>query len=88
MIYTSGSTGTPKGVIIEHRGVPNMVRSQNAGCEVDATARVLLLASPSFDGAVSTWSLCTIPDPIAALQELRRVLKPGGRFHLGAALLE
>lgn len=35
----------------------------------------------SFDGAVSTWSLCTIPDPVAALQELRRVLKPGGRFH-------
>ena len=35
----------------------------------------------SFDCAVSTWSLCTIPDPVAALKELRRVLKPGGSFH-------
>ncbi len=30
-----------------------------------------------FDCAAMTWTLCTIPDPIAALHELRRVLKPG-----------
>jgi SAM-dependent methyltransferase len=35
----------------------------------------------TFDGALSTWTLCTIPDATAALGELRRVLKPGGRFH-------
>jgi SAM-dependent methyltransferase len=32
----------------------------------------------SFDSALSTWTLCTIPDVHAALQEVRRVLKPGG----------
>ena len=35
----------------------------------------------SCDGALSTFTLCTIPDAPAALAELRRVLRPGGRFH-------
>lgn len=34
-----------------------------------------------FDAALSTWTMCTIPDIDAALRELRRVLKPGGALH-------
>ncbi len=34
----------------------------------------------SFDSALSTFTLCTIPDLLAALAELRRVVKPGGVF--------
>jgi ubiquinone/menaquinone biosynthesis C-methylase UbiE len=35
----------------------------------------------SFDAALSTWTLCTIPDVEAALAEVRRVLRPGGVLH-------
>ena len=35
----------------------------------------------SFDVALSTWTLCTIPDVAAALKEVRRVLRSGGQLH-------
>ena len=41
----------------------------------------LPFADDSFDTALSTYSLCTIPDVAAALSEVRRVLKPGGTLH-------
>jgi ubiquinone/menaquinone biosynthesis C-methylase UbiE len=39
------------------------------------------LDDDSCDGALSTFTLCTIPDVERALAEVRRVLRPGGRFH-------
>jgi ubiquinone/menaquinone biosynthesis C-methylase UbiE len=35
----------------------------------------------SFDAALSTWTLCTIPDVAGALREVRRVLRPGATLH-------
>ena len=42
------------------------------------SAEEIPLEKDSVDTAVTTWSLCTIPDPVKALQEVRRVLKPDG----------
>jgi SAM-dependent methyltransferase len=39
------------------------------------------LSDDQFDAALSTMTLCTIPDVTTALRELRRVLKPGALFH-------
>ncbi len=44
-------------------------------------AQSLPLADNSFDAALSTWTLCTIPDPVLALTEVHRVLRPGGALH-------
>ncbi len=45
------------------------------------TGERLDLPDDEFDAVLSTWTLCTIPNMDAALAELRRVLKPGGKFH-------
>jgi SAM-dependent methyltransferase len=34
-----------------------------------------------YDAALSTWTVCTIPEPVVALREIRRVLKPAALFH-------
>lgn len=47
--------------------------------ELDGQA--LTAAAGSCDSALSTFTLCTIPDAVAALREVRRVLVPGGTMH-------
>ena len=47
---------------------------------IRASAEHLPFAGAIFDTIVMTWTLCSIPNPIAALTEMRRVLWPGGQL--------
>jgi ubiquinone/menaquinone biosynthesis C-methylase UbiE len=48
---------------------------------IGLSADKLPLADASFQTIVSTFTMCTIPDIAAALVEVRRALRPGGRLH-------
>jgi len=61
------------------------LRERLAGSEreanvVQAPAERLPFADDSFDTAALTLVLCTVPDPVASLAEIARVLRPGGRL--------
>jgi ubiquinone/menaquinone biosynthesis C-methylase UbiE len=47
---------------------------------IRASAEQLPFAGTIFDTIIMTWTLCSIPKPVAALIEMRRVLKPGGNL--------
>ena len=58
-------------------------RIAQAGLEVrlvGLSAERLPLADASFETVVCTYTLCSIPDAVAALREMRRVLVPGGKL--------
>jgi ubiquinone/menaquinone biosynthesis C-methylase UbiE len=65
--------------------LPKIVTERGAGRSFPiriqrVTAESLPYDDRSFDFVVSTWTLCTIPDPVKALREVSRVLKPEGTF--------
>lgn len=47
---------------------------------IEAPGERIPLADRTADTAVLTYTLCSVQDPSAALHEIRRVLKPGGRL--------
>lgn len=58
-------------------------RAAEAGVRAEflqGSASAIPLADDTMDTVVMTWTLCSIPDPLVALREMRRVLKPHGKL--------
>jgi ubiquinone/menaquinone biosynthesis C-methylase UbiE len=70
----------PEGYLRE-RAVEAAARARVPVTVVDGVADRLPAVDGSFDAAVVSLVLCSVPDVGAALAELRRVLRPGGRLH-------
>jgi ubiquinone/menaquinone biosynthesis C-methylase UbiE len=47
---------------------------------IEGTAEAIPIDDRSIDTVVTTWTMCSIPVLERALQEMRRILKPGGRL--------
>lgn len=60
-------------------------RRERAGTPVERAGldgQHLDLPDDSHDSALVTFTLCTVPDPLLALREARRVVRAGGRLHV------
>lgn len=63
------------------RALPRIARCTAEVVRAGLDGQRLTLPSEGVDAALSTFTLCTIPDLDAALREVHRVLRPGGSLH-------
>jgi ubiquinone/menaquinone biosynthesis C-methylase UbiE len=78
-VHLTGVDLTPEMLALARR------RSADLGMSVPLTegdAQALPLADATFDTVICTYAMCSVPDERATLNEMWRVLKPGGRLIL------
>jgi SAM-dependent methyltransferase len=64
-----------------HSALTRLAGRRGVGLDIRAVgAEATGLPTASVDAIVCTLVLCTVPDPAAALAEVRRILRPGGRL--------
>jgi SAM-dependent methyltransferase len=83
-LYPPGITGVyavEPSLVGRKVGAPRVNASSIPVAYVGLDGQDLPLGDDSVDAALSTFTLCTIPDVHRALGELYRVLRPGGRVH-------
>lgn len=89
LIFTSGSTGLPKATVVPNRGIANLLTNQRRRLGLDHSARVLHVASPSFDASVFEMAmavaargpLVTADVHTYAGHELERLIAENGVTH-------
>ena len=85
--HAVGASGQVLGIDVSDRMIgAAALRAARDGCGNVAFARrdaePLPLATASFDVALCALGLMYVPDPVCALSEMRRVVRPGGRLVL------
>ena len=59
----------------------SLVLAPGTTCRIQASAEDIPLENNSVDSVLITFTLCTVPNPQAALAEARRTLKPSGKLY-------
>jgi len=73
-------TGIDPSAPLLARAVPRVAAAAVPVELVEGTAERMPFDPGSFDSALVTYSLCSMDDPVRALAEVRRVLRPGGEL--------
>lgn len=86
MAYYDGSSVREVFGLEPYSHLPGKTRERVAGSgitfrSVPASAEDIPFEDGTFDSAVMTYTLCSIPHPLEALREIRRILKPGGKLY-------
>ncbi|HFE46176.1 MAG TPA: amino acid adenylation domain-containing protein [Nannocystis exedens] len=77
VLYTSGSSGEPKGVMINHRGIPGLVRAQVRAFGLDSSSRSLFMLSPAFDASISDIGTALFAGAALVIVDREQLRTPG-----------
>ena len=75
----SGLIGLEPSEELQNLAEDMLIQTHFPSAMLTGSAEDIPLESNSFDTVVMTWTLCSVSDPVLALSEIKRVIKPGGK---------